>query len=252
LEVIILGTGTSQGIPQIGCDCKVCRSSNEKDKRSRASLFLKIDDKNILIDAGPDFRQQMLRENINKIDAILFTHEHRDHIGGLDDVRSFNFMTKKPMDIYAEKRVQEALRNNFTYIFTANYPGIPRLNLNTINEEIFFIDNIKVQPIRVMHYNLPILGFRIGELTYITDANYISEEEKTKIFGSKILIINALRKEKHISHFSLEETVEIITQCCPRKAYLTHLSHHMGLHDEVNTQLPENVEIAYDRLKIVI
>jgi phosphoribosyl 1,2-cyclic phosphate phosphodiesterase len=252
LEVIVLGTGTSQGIPQIGCKCEVCCSSDKKDKRLRTSILIKVSDRNILIDAGPDFRQQMLNESIDKVDAIIFTHEHRDHIGGLDDVRTFNFMTKEPMDIYAEQRVQAALRKDFSYIFTANYPGIPRLNLNTITEEAFFIANIKIQPIRVMHYNLPILGFRINDFTYITDANFMEEEEKLKILGSKVVFINALRKEKHISHYSLEEAIEVINQVSPRETYFTHLSHHMGLHEDVTNELPANMKIAYDGLRILV
>lgn len=247
MEVIILGTGTSQGVPVIGCKCEVCTSKNPQDNRLRSSVIIKIEGINILIDASPDFRQQMLRQNIDKLDAIVFTHEHKDHIGGLDDVRAFNFLTKKPMEIYAEKRVQEALRREYSYVFSDNnYPGIPRLNLNTIDETPFYIKNIKVTPIRVMHYNLPIFGFRIGDFTYITDANYISEEELQKIFGTKILILNALRKEKHLSHYSLEEALEIIKIISPRKAFLTHLSHNMGLHDKINPQLPDNVALAYD------
>lgn len=247
MEVIILGTGTSQGVPVIGCKCEVCTSKNPHDNRLRSSVLIKIEGINILIDSGPDFRQQMLRQNIDRLDAIIFTHEHKDHIGGLDDVRAFNFLTKKPMEIYAEKRVQEALRREYAYVFSDNnYPGIPRINLNTIDEIPFYIQNIKITTIRVMHYNLPIFGFRIGDFTYITDANYISEDELQKIFGTKILIINALRKEKHLSHYSLEEALEIVKIVSPRKAFLTHISHNMGLHDKINTQLPENVSLAYD------
>ncbi|MDD2385519.1 MAG: MBL fold metallo-hydrolase [Bacteroidales bacterium] len=251
MEAIILGSGTSQGVPVIGCKCDVCKSRNPKDNRLRASLLLKINNTNILIDAGPDFRQQMLREKVESLDAIIFTHEHKDHIAGLDDVRAFNFSTKQPMEIFAERRVQTALRNDYSYVFSgSNYPGIPRLNLNTIDEEAFFIKDIKITPIRAMHYNLPILGFRIGNLTYITDANYISEEEKLKIIGSKTLIINALRKEKHIAHFSLDEALKIVNECSPRKAYFTHIAHQMGLHNEINTLLPDFTELAHDGLSI--
>jgi phosphoribosyl 1,2-cyclic phosphate phosphodiesterase len=251
LEAIVLGSGTSQGVPVIGCDCDVCTSQDPKDKRLRSSMLLKIDGTNILIDAGPDFRQQMLQVNVKSLDAIIFTHEHKDHIAGLDDVRAFNFRTQKPMEIFAEARVQKALRSDYSYVFSgSNYPGIPRLNLNTIDEEDFFINDIKFTPIRVMHYKLPILGFRIGDLTYITDANYISEEEKLKIYGSKTLIINALRKEKHISHYSLEESLKIVSECSPRKAYFTHIAHQMGLHRDINSQLPDFAELAYDGLSI--
>ncbi len=251
MEIIILGTGTSQGIPVIGCKCKVCQSSDPHDNRLRSSALICCTNTNILIDAGPDFRQQMLRENINQLDAIVFTHEHKDHIGGLDDVRAFNFITKKPMEIYAEKRVQKALKKEFSYVFSENnYPGIPKLNLNTIDDNPFKINNIEITPIRVMHYNLPILGFRIKDFTYITDANYISETELQKIYGTKVLIINALRQEKHISHFSVDEALNIIKKISPNRAYLTHISHNLGLHEEINNKLSENTELAYDGLKI--
>lgn len=253
MEVIVLGTGTSQGVPVIGCKCKVCTSSDHHDNRLRASVLIKVEMLNLLIDSGPDFRQQMLREDISKLDAIIFTHEHKDHIGGLDDVRAFNFITKKPMEIYAEKRVQETLRKEYSYVFSGNnYPGIPKLNLNTITDEPFNINNIEIIPIRVMHYNLPTLGFRIYNFTYITDANYISDDEIQKILGTKILIINALRQEKHISHYSLDEAIEIIKRVSPRKAYITHISHNMGLHHEINKKLPDNIELAFDGLKICL
>ena len=253
MDITFLGTGTSQGIPVIGCKCDVCVSTNPKDKRLRTSALITSNNLSIVIDTGPDFRQQMLRENIQNIDAILFTHEHKDHIGGLDDVRAFNFINKSPMEVYAEERVQEALKREYSYIFNNNkYPGVPKLNLNTIREEAFSIKGLQIIPIRAMHYNLPILGFRIGDLSYITDANYISEEEKQKIVGSKYLIINALRTEKHISHFSLQESLELIKECAPKQSYLIHMSHKMGLHDKVNNSLPANVSLAYDGLKVSI
>jgi phosphoribosyl 1,2-cyclic phosphate phosphodiesterase len=253
LEITFLGTGTSQGVPVIGCDCKVCTSSNPKDSRLRTSALISIDDINIVIDAGPDFRQQMLRERVRNIDAIIFTHEHKDHIGGLDDVRAYNYMSKSPMEIYAEQRVQEALKGMYSYVFVEKtYPGVPKLHLNTIENNAFFIKNVKITPIRVMHYQLPILGFRIKDLTYITDASYISDEEKSKIFGTKHLVINALRKEKHISHFNLQEALQIIHECAPRNAHLVHMSHYMGLHNETNALLPETISLAYDGLKIII
>ncbi len=253
MEIIFLGTGTSQGVPVIGCKCPVCISNEKKDKRLRTSLFVKTDKINILIDAGPDFRQQMLRENITKLDAILFTHEHKDHISGLDDIRAFNFMTKKPMEIYAEIRVQKALQKEYSYVFSDNpYPGIPKLNFNTIAEDIFYIDDIKITPIRLMHQHLPILGFRIGDLSYITDANYIAKKEKEKLSGSKVFIINALRREKHISHFTLNEAVEIAKEVGAEKTYLTHISHNMGLHKSIKSELPKNIEPAYDGFKLKI
>jgi phosphoribosyl 1,2-cyclic phosphate phosphodiesterase len=251
VEAVFLGTGTSQGVPIIGCNCPVCCSDNPKDKRLRSSLLIKSDKTNIVIDAGPDFRQQMLRENIYKLDAIVFTHEHIDHIAGLDDVRAFNYISDKPMEIYAEKRVLNALKRTFSYIFdNSHYPGIPRLNLNVINEQEFCINEIKIKPIRVLHYNLPILGFRINDLAYITDANFISKEELLKLKGLKILIINALRIRKHISHFSFSEAIEIIKECNPDMAYLTHISHKLGLHEELNNFLPKNIELSFDQQKI--
>ncbi|MDD3859279.1 MAG: MBL fold metallo-hydrolase [Bacteroidales bacterium] len=248
MEAIILGSGTSQGVPIIGCNCEVCKSSDKKDKRLRSSLLIKSEKTNIVIDAGPDFRQQMLRESINKLDAIVFTHEHIDHIAGLDDVRAFNYISNKPMEIYAEKRVLNAIKKTFSYIFDdCHYPGIPRLNLNLIDENEFFINEIKIQPIRAMHLNLPILGFKINDLVYITDANFISEEQILKLKDTNILILNSLRIRKHISHFSLSEAVELIKICKPKQAYLTHISHRMGLNKDINKILPDNIKLAFDQ-----
>jgi len=253
VEAVFLGTGTSQGVPIIGCNCPVCCSDDPKDKRLRSSLLIRSDKTNIVIDSGPDFRQQMLRENINKLDAVVFTHEHIDHIAGLDDVRPFNYISDKPMEIYAEKRVLNAIRRSFFYIFDNNdYPGIPRLNLNAVSENPFYINEIKINPIRVLHCKLPILGFRINDLAYITDASFISREELLKLKGVKILIINALRIQKHISHFSLSEAIEIIKECAPEQAYLTHISHKMGLNEKTNSILPENIKLAFDQQKIFI
>ncbi|HOZ30835.1 MAG TPA: MBL fold metallo-hydrolase [Bacteroidales bacterium] len=253
MEVIFLGTGTSQGIPVIGCNCKVCCSKDDKDKRLRSSLFIKSNNTNILIDAGPDFRQQMLRENINKLDAVVFTHEHIDHIAGLDDIRAFNHISDSPMEVYAEKRVLNALKKTFSYIFdNSHYPGIPHLNLNVIGEDKFKIHEVEIEPIRVLHYNLPILGFKINELAYITDANFISKEQLLKLKSLKVLIINALRIRKHVSHFSLSEAIEIIKICNPDMAYLTHISHQLGLHEEVNQFLSENIRLTFDQHKIYL
>lgn len=253
MEVIILGTGTSQGIPVIGCNCDICTSPDPKDKRLRSSVLIKHDNLNILIDAGPDFRQQMLREGINKLDAIILTHEHKDHISGLDDVRAFNHMTGCPMEVYAENRVLRAIKNEYSYVFSGNnYPGIPKLNLNEISEDVFFIGNLKIQPVRVMHCDLPILGFRIEEMTYITDANFISNKDMLKIQNSKVLIINALRKKKHVSHFSLDEAINVVNECRPQRALFTHISHHMGLHKDVCSELPVNTGLAYDGQKLTI
>jgi phosphoribosyl 1,2-cyclic phosphate phosphodiesterase len=253
LKVTFLGTGTSQGVPVIACPCPVCVSEDKKDKRLRTSVFIETGGKNLIIDTGPDFRQQMLRENIKELDAILYTHEHKDHIAGLDDVRAFNFIHQKAIDVYLEDRVIPAIKREFSYIFSENkYPGIPRINLKMIDTLPFEAGGIRIVPIRAFHYRLPVLGYRIGDFTYITDANYIPEEEKEKIIGSQFIVINALRKEKHISHFTLSEAVRLINEFGPRRGYITHISHQMGLHDEVQKELPPNILLAFDGLSVEI
>ena len=254
MKITFLGTGTSQGVPLIGCNCNICQSSDEKDKRLRSSALISIDDKNILIDAGPDFRQQMLRENITNLDAILLTHEHKDHIGGLDDVRAFNYIQKKPMDIYAEKRVNDLLQSrDFAYVVERkDYPGIPKMNFCNIENKLFELGKENVMPIRGIHHQLPVFGFRIKKFAYITDMNFISQEEKEKLKGLDVLVITALRRKKHVSHFSLEEALEIIEEVEPKKAYLTHISHKLGFYKDLINELPENVYPAYDGLKIEI
>jgi len=253
MKITFLGTGTSQGIPVIACGCEVCNSSNPKDNRLRVSVMIEVDGKNIVIDSGPDFRQQMLRENVKTLEAVVFTHEHKDHVAGLDDVRAFNYFSGKHMDVYANEQVQVALKREFHYVFSGdNYPGIPRINVHTIDTAPFDVSGVKFIPIQVLHYKLPVLGFRVNDFTYITDANYISEEEIEKIKGTKVLVLNALRREKHISHFTLEEALELVKKINPEKAYFTHISHQLGLHDEVSKELPSNVELAYDGLQVIV
>lgn len=249
--VTFLGTGTSQGIPVIACACPVCLSLDNKDNRLRTSVMINLNGHNIVIDTGPDFRQQMLNNKVQMVEAVLFTHAHKDHTAGMDDIRAFNYQSKKPMSIYATKEVQDALKQEFHYVFgERNYPGIPQIEMNTIADSIIELFGEKIIPINVMHYNLPVKAFRVRNFTYITDANYISELEAEKIVGTEILVINSLRKEKHISHFNLDEALAIISKIGPKKAYLTHISHLMGKHEEVSKELPSNVEIAYDNLVI--
>ncbi|HCC71161.1 MAG TPA: MBL fold metallo-hydrolase [Bacteroidales bacterium] len=253
MRITFLGTGTSQGVPVIACNCLTCQSKDSKDKRLRSSLLIETGERNIVIDAGPDFRQQMLRAGVKKLDSILLTHEHKDHIGGMDDVRAFNYISKKPIDIYSDERVQQAVKREYPYVFSENkYPGVPQMNLINIDEDPFRIGNIKILPVKVHHYRLPVYGFRINDFAYITDANYISEENKKKLIGVKYLVINALRKEKHLSHFNLREAIELINEVSPRKGYITHISHQMGLHSEISKELPASVELAYDELAIDI
>lgn len=253
MKITFLGTGTSQGVPVIACNCEVCTSSDVRNNRLRTSVMIEYKDKVIVIDSGPDFRYQMLREKVQQLDAILFTHEHKDHVAGLDDVRAFNFKHDREIDVYAEERVQHALKNEFSYIFSGiHYPGIPRVIMHDIQNEKFNVQGIDVLPIRAMHYKLPVYGFRIGDFTYITDAKTISEEELDKIKGSKVLVLNALRREDHISHFTLEEAVNLAQRLNIPQTYFTHISHQLGLHDEVCSELPANISLAYDTMSIEI
>jgi len=213
--------------------------------------MIETGDKTIVIDSGPDFRYQMLRANVKDLDAILFTHEHKDHVAGLDDIRPFNYLLKKDIEIYATERVQHALKREFSYIFAeAHYPGLPQIDLNTISDEAFSVGETIIVPLDIMHYKLPILGFRINDFVYITDAKTVSEETIAKIKGAKILIVNALQKEQHISHFTLDEAIEFAQKIGAEQTYLTHISHNMGLHEVVEKELPHNVKFAYDGLTL--
>lgn len=254
MKITFLGTGTSQGVPVIACECAVCSSNDHHDKRLRVSVLLEVNGKNLVIDAGPDFRYQMLRAGVKNLEAILFTHEHKDHVAGLDDIRAFNYKQQSEIDIYAHRRVQDALKKEFHYIFSGNnYPGIPQLKLNDILEnESFTAAGIEIMPVSVMHFQLPIFGFRIGNFTYVTDAKTISEDQKEKIKGSEILVINALQKESHISHFTLSEALRFAAEINAPKTYLTHISHRMGTHHEISRELPDGVFMAYDGLELEI
>lgn len=235
----------------IACDCPVCTSTDRKDKRLRASVIIQSPTTTLVVDSGPDFRYQMLRENVKHLDAILFTHSHKDHVAGLDDVRAFNFFSQKAMQVYANEMTQEAIVREFPYAFyETRYPGVPEIHLNTINTEPFTVGDIPVVPILVWHLKMPVLGFRFGKFTYITDANRIDPEEKEKIKGSEVLVLNTLRKEKHISHYSLSEGIEVAQELKVPQTYFTHMSHQMGKHADIENELPEGVHLAYDGLKI--
>ena len=249
MKVTFLGTGTSQGVPVIACRCPVCLSGDSRDKRLRTSLLVQDRSADFVIDAGPDFRQQMLREDVQSLDAILVTHEHKDHIGGMDDVRAFNFKSRGAIDIYCDDLVQQAVRREYPYVFAEKrYPGAPMMNLKTVTDDPFRLGDMDVIPVRVSHYWLPVYGFRIGNMAYITDANYISPENLSKLKGVKFFIINALRREKHISHYSLDEAIDVIREVNPEQAFITHIGHQMGFHGEVSESLPEGISLAYDGL----
>lgn len=250
MKITFLGTGTSQGVPIIGCHCEVCTSTNKKDKRLRCSILIETPDATIVIDTGPDFRYQMLRAKVEKLDAIVFTHSHKDHIAGLDDVRAYNYFQNKAMPIYATLETQAVLRREFSYVFeNASYPGIPQLDLIDIDPDVpFTINGVTLIPIRVRHYQMEVLGFRIGPFTYITDVNYIAPEQLAKVTGSEGLALSALRHEKHISHYTLAEAMEVSRETRAGTTYYTHISHQLGLHDEVEQTLPANMHLAYDGL----
>jgi phosphoribosyl 1,2-cyclic phosphate phosphodiesterase len=253
LKVTFLGTGTSGGVPMIACPCRVCHSTDQKDKRLRTSVLVEKDGKAIVIDTGPDFRQQMLREEVKRLDAVLLTHGHIDHTGGLDDIRAYNFFQQQDMNVYLDTLTESILRRQYAYIFDKDpYPGIPRVKLNHINTEPFEIEGIRIIPIQVLHHRMPVLAFRIDDFTYITDANYISPEEKEKIKGSKVLVVNALRHEKHISHYTLAQALELVEELEPERTYFTHISHQLGLHAEVEKELPEGVALAWDGLNFLV
>lgn len=251
MRVTFLGTGTSQGVPVIGCACDVCRSLDYRDKRLRSSVHIETDGQSFVIDTGPDFRQQMLREHVGHVDAMFFTHAHRDHTAGLDDVRAFNFLQQMDMPVYGRAEVLSQLRTEFAYAFAEHkFPGIPRIELREIGEDPFIHNNVRVTPLPVMHLHVPVLGFRINDFCYVTDANFISDETAERMRGASVLVLNALQHEPHVSHFNIEQAIEQVERIKPRKAYFTHISHKLGRHAVTSKTLPEGISLAYDGLKI--
>ena len=249
MKITFLGTGTSQGIPVICCNCEVCQSDDPRNNRLRVSVLIETGDKTIVIDSGPDFRYQMLRAGVKDLDAIVYTHEHKDHVAGLDDIRPFNYLLQKNIDIYATERVQDALKREFSYIFAEKvYPGIPKINMHTIAAENFYIGKTELIPLPVMHYKLPVLGFRMNDFTYITDAKSVPQSTIDKIRGTKVLVVNALQMEDHISHFTVAEATAFAQDIGAEITYFTHISHTMGKHEDVERDLPENIRLGYDGL----
>ncbi len=253
MKITFLGTGTSQGVPVIACDCEVCTSLDYRDKRLRSSIHISIEDKSFVVDSGPDFRQQMLSNRINRLDAILFTHAHRDHTAGMDDVRAYNNKYDLDIPIYAQQIVLDQLKNEYHYIFNnQNYPGLPRIIMNSIENESFKIENVEFTPILVHHYKLPVFGYRVGDFTYITDAKTIDETELDKIKGSKVLVINALQHEQHISHLTFDEAIELAEKIGAETTYFTHISHKLGKSSALDKKLPPKIKMAYDGLVLQV
>ncbi len=253
MKVNFLGTGTSQGVPVIGCDCMVCGSLDFRDKRFRTSIHIETPEASLVIDTGPDFRMQMLRSGVKKLDAVLFTHEHKDHTAGLDDIRPFNFAQKRDMPIFARRNVLEQIRREYAYIFNPKkYPGVPQVEQVEISDSQFNVNGLVVTPIPVLHYKLPVFGFRIGDFSYITDANYIPEESMERLEGTETLVLNALQIDPHISHFTLDEAVQVARKIGAKQTYFTHISHRLGLHAQIDAQLPQGIALAYDGLELTL
>ena len=253
IKVTVLGSGTSQGVPVIGCNCNVCMSDDPKDKRLRSSVMVEVNSQTFIIDTGPDFRQQMLRENVQNIDAVLFTHHHKDHVAGMDDVRAFNHKWKKDIEVYCSRRTSKALHMEFPYVFTEmKYPGTPSVNINIIDSNPFKINNVRIIPIDVLHYKMQVFGYRINDFVYLTDVSEIPDDELIKMEKADLIILDALRKKEHLSHLNLSQAVDILLKLKPKRALLTHISHYMGLHEQVNQDLPSNISLAHDSQKIIL
>lgn len=255
MKITILGSGTSQGVPIITCDCEVCRSSDPKDKRLRTSVLIESDETTICIDAGPDFRYQMLRANVTKLDAILISHEHKDHIGGLDDVRPYIFRQQKPMTVYASINAQKEIKREYSYAFAKQderYPGVPVFDIQTINGKTIKINDLIIEPIKLKHFTLTSYAFRIGNFAYVTDLSLLPRRSYDKLKGVEYLIIEALRHEPHYSHICLNEAIDIARRVGAKKVWFTHVSHDMGKAADINPTLPENMMLAYDGLEIEI
>ena len=254
MRVTFLGTGTSQGVPVIACHCRVCQSTDPKDNRLRSSILLEYNGYTVVVDTGPDFRYQMLRQKVDRLDAVLMTHSHKDHIAGLDDVRAYNYQQQQSIPIYSNKATHDALRKEFYYAFSDyKYPGVPQLELEEIKpERLFELYGESILPIEVMHFKMPVLGFRIGDFAYITDAKTIAEDSYAQLAGVKVLVLNALQKEPHISHLTLEEALEVAQRIGPDQTYLTHISHRFGQHADIQQELPAGVFVAYDGLQLSV
>lgn len=253
MKITFLGTGTSQGVPIIACDCVVCKSIDSHDKRLRSSVLVEVEGLTFVIDAGPDFRMQMLREQVKSIDAILITHNHKDHTGGIDDVRAFNYILQRPIDIYANNDTVNGLKKELFYAFENDkYPGVPEINLHALENKIFKIGPIDILPIEVLHYKSNIFGYRIGGFVYVTDANFIASAEFDKLRNAEVIVLNALRREPHVTHFTLNQAIDILKELRPKQAFLTHISHQMGLYKDVEKELPDFIHLAYDGLQVII
>jgi phosphoribosyl 1,2-cyclic phosphate phosphodiesterase len=253
MEVTFLGTGTSGGVPLIGCGCAVCKSTDAKDNRLRTSILIKHKEQVIVTDCGPDFRQQMLREKVDKLDAILMTHAHRDHTAGFDDIRAFNFILGKPIQVYCDYATQLGIKDQYSYVFSeTDYPYLPKMNFNIIENNAFQIGDLSIVPIHVLHGGMPVKAYRFGDFSFITDAKEIVDEEREKLRGTKVLVVNALREQEHYSHFTIQQAIKLVEEIKPERAYFIHMSHQFGLHAEMQAKLPSNITIAYDGLKIEV